>query len=65
MLSWIGNFFNVTLPGAVTVDVVKGYYVIKSEREDGRTRAFMTLLIDRFVGLFGLVAMAFFALSIK
>ena len=62
MLTWIGNFFNVTLPGAVTGDVVKGYYVIRSEREDGRTRAFMTLLIDRFVGLFGLVAMAFCAL---
>ena len=65
MLTWIGNFFNVTLPGAVTGDVVKGYYVIKSEREDGRTRAFMTLLIDRFVGLFGLVTMAFCALIIN
>ncbi|MDP7139453.1 MAG: lysylphosphatidylglycerol synthase transmembrane domain-containing protein [SAR324 cluster bacterium] len=62
LLTWIGNFFNTTLPGAITGDVVKGYYVIRSEREEGRTRAFMTLLIDRFVGLFGLVVMAFIAL---
>ena len=53
LLTWIGNFFNTTLPGAITGDVVKGYYVIRSEKEEGRTRAFMTLLIDRFVGLFG------------
>ena len=62
LLTWIGNFFNTTLPGAVTGDVVKGYYVIKAQHEEGRTRAFMTLLIDRFVGLFGLIMMAFLAL---
>ena len=62
VLTWIGNFFNTTLPGAVTGDVVKGYYVIKAQQEEGRTRAFMTLLIDRFVGLFGLIVMAFLAL---
>ena len=62
VLTWSGNFFNTTLPGAVTGDVVKGYYVIKAQQEEGRTRAFMTLLIDRFVGLFGLIVMAFLAL---
>ncbi len=62
LLTWIGNFFNTTLPGAVTGDVVKGFYVIKAQKEEGRTRAFMTLLIDRFVGLFGLIVMAFIAL---
>jgi uncharacterized membrane protein YbhN (UPF0104 family) len=62
LLTWIGNFFNTTLPGAVTGDVVKGYYVIRAQQAEGRTRAFMTLLIDRFVGLFGLIVMAFTAL---
>ncbi len=62
LLTWIGNFFNTTLPGAVTGDVVKGYYVIKAQKEEGRTRALMTLVIDRFVGLFGLIVMAFIAL---
>jgi len=62
LLTWIGNFFNTTLPGAVTGDVVKGYYVIKAQQKEGRTRALMTLLIDRIVGLFGLIVMAFLAL---
>ncbi len=61
-LTWIGNFFNTTLPGAVTGDLVKGYYVVKANQEKERTRAFITLIIDRFVGLFGLVIMAFFSL---
>lgn len=65
ILTWIGNFFNATLPGAVTGDVVKGYYVIKAQHEEGRTRAFMTLLIDRIVGLFGLIVMAFLALVLN
>ena len=65
ILTWIGNFFNTTLPGAVTGDVVKGYYVIKAQQEEGRTPAFMTLLIDRFVGLFGLIVMAFLALVLN
>ena len=65
ILTWIGNFFNTTLPGAVTGDFVKGYYVIKEQKEEGRTRAFMTLLIDRFVGLFGMIVMAFFALILN
>ena len=55
LLTWIGNFFNTTLPGAVTGDVIKGYYVIKAQKEEGRTPALMTLLIDRFVGLSGLI----------
>ena len=62
-LTWIGNFFNTTLPGAVTGDFVKGYYVVKANQEKERTRAFITLIIDRFVGLFGLVIMAFFSLA--
>ena len=65
LLTWIGNFFNTTLPGAVTGDVVKGYYVIKTQKEEGRTRAVMTLLIDRFIGLFGLIVMAFIALVLN
>ena len=62
LLTWIGNFFNTALPGAVSGDVVKGYYIIRSQRKEGKTPAFTTVLIDRFVGLFGLIVMAFFAL---
>jgi len=62
LLTWIGNFFNVTLPGAVSGDFVKGYYIIRSQEKEGKTPAATTLLIDRFIGLFGLIVMAFFAL---
>ncbi|MBF0276833.1 MAG: flippase-like domain-containing protein [SAR324 cluster bacterium] len=62
LLCWIGNFFNMALPGAVSGDFVKGYYIIRSQEKEGKTPAATTLLIDRFVGLFGLIVMAFFAL---
>ena len=62
LLTWIGNFFNTALPGAVSGDVVKGYYIIRAQEKEGKTPAFTTVLIDRFVGLFGLIVMAFFAL---
>ncbi|MED5515924.1 MAG: lysylphosphatidylglycerol synthase transmembrane domain-containing protein [SAR324 cluster bacterium] len=65
ILTWIGNFFNTSLPGAVTGDVVKGYYVIKAQQKEGRTRAFMTLIIDRFIGVFGLIVMAFLSLVLN
>jgi len=61
-LTWIGNFFNTTLPGAVTGDLVKGYYIVKLDSSEGKTKALMTLIIDRATGLFGLIVMAFFAL---
>lgn len=65
LLTWIGNFFNVTLPGAVAGDILKGYYIMRLCREESTARIFTTLLIDRFVGLFGLIAMAFFALLLN
>jgi len=62
LLTWIGNFFNTTLPGAVSGDLIKGYYLFKLDRGEGKTKAAMTLVIDRATGLFGLIVMAFFAL---
>jgi glycosyltransferase 2 family protein len=62
LLTWIGNFFNTTLPGAVSGDFVKGYYVIKANNNEEKTKAFMTLIIDRFTGLFGLIVLAFMTL---
>ena len=62
ILTWIGNFFNTTLPGAVSGDFIKGYYIIKANQNKERTKAFMTLIIDRFSGLFGLIVLAFITL---
>ena len=61
-LTWIGNFFNTTLPGSVSGDFVKGFYIVKANRKGEKTKAFTTLIIDRFTGMFGLIVMAFVAL---
>ena len=65
LLTWIGNFFNVTLPGAVSGDLVKGFYIIRQQEEGSeKTKVFTSLIIDRFVGLFGLIVMAFVAMML-
>jgi uncharacterized protein (TIRG00374 family) len=62
-LTMIGVFFNTALPGAVSGDVVKGYYVVRKQPSGrGRIKAFTTLLIDRILGMSGLVVVAFFSM---
>jgi glycosyltransferase 2 family protein len=64
-LTWIGIFFNSTLPGSISGDVVKGVYVVKAVGANIKTKTFMTMFIDRFTGLFGLIVMSFSALIIN
>lgn len=62
-LSMIGVFFNTAIPGAVSGDVVKGYYVVRQQpNQRGRIKAFTTLLMDRLLGLSALVCVAFVAM---
>lgn len=53
-LTLIGNFFNIALPGAVSGDFVKAFYVGK-EVEGQRARSFGSILFDRVAGLSALV----------
>ncbi len=53
-LTFIGNFFNLALPGAVSGDFVKAFYVAK-ETDGRRGRVFGTILFDRVMGLSALV----------
>ncbi len=53
---FIGQFFNSFMPGACGGDVVRMYYVVR-EAPDKRTEAASTVLVDRAIGLF--VVMAF------
>jgi len=53
-LSFIGNFFNIALPGAVSGDLIKAYYLGK-EVSGNRGRAFGAILFDRVAGLSALV----------
>lgn len=57
-LTMIGNFFNTVLPGAVTGDVMKGYYLVSQYKEYGRTKGAFSLILDRILGLCGLICMA-------
>jgi hypothetical protein len=62
-LTWIGIFFNTALPGAVSGDVVKGYYIVRKQADGkGKIKAFTTLLLDRLLGLSALVIVSFVAM---
>lgn len=61
--SLIGNFFNVALPGAVSGDLVKAFYIGK-EVEGKRARSFGAILFDRVVGVSALVMVSAGALSV-
>ena len=54
-LTWIGHFFNMVFPGAVSGDAVKMYYVghlAPTRREE----AWTTVLADRVIGMVALVS---------
>ncbi len=60
-LGLVGNFFNVLIPGAVSGDFVKAYY-IGNEISGKRAQAFGSILFDRIVGLSALVVVSAVAL---
>lgn len=62
-LSLIGNFFNIALPGAVSGDFVKAFYIGK-EIQGQRSRAFGSILFDRVAGLSALVLVSAGALTL-
>lgn len=53
-LGLVGVFFNTFLPGSIGGDLLKAYFIARENRER-KTRAVATVLIDRALGLFGLV----------
>ncbi len=55
-LSMVGCFFNYCMPGTTGGDVVKAYYA--AARSERRADSIMSVLIDRVVGLLGLVLLA-------
>lgn len=62
-LTFIGNFFNISLPGAVSGDFVKAFYVGR-EVHGKRARAFGSILFDRVAGLSALVLLSTGALAV-
>lgn len=53
--NWIGMFFNSVLPGSVSGDIVKVFYLKQLDKGLSNRFLFASVLIDRFVGLFGLI----------
>lgn len=54
-ISWIGQFFSSVLPGSVSGDLVKILYVQKFDQTLSKQFLFASILIDRVMGLFGLI----------
>jgi glycosyltransferase 2 family protein len=55
-LGLVGYFFNIFLPGAVGGDLVKAAFIAREQKR--RTVAVSTVLMDRAIGLLGLIAIA-------
>ena len=62
-LTFIGFFFNNFMPTAVGGDIVKAYYVHKQTRQTAKS--FIAVFMDRFIGLFSFLLLAFVALIIS
>jgi uncharacterized protein (TIRG00374 family) len=53
VLNLVGAFYNAFMPGTTGGDLIKAYYAAK--QTDHRTRAVLSVLIDRVIGLMALI----------
>ena len=53
-LQLTGFFFNTVMPGAVGGDLVKAGYVIKDNKDKSKASVFMTIFLDRLIGMAGI-----------
>lgn len=61
--NWIGLFFNAVLPGSVSGDIVKIFYVKELDKNLSKRFLLASVVIDRIIGLFGLIfLLGFFSL---
>jgi uncharacterized membrane protein YbhN (UPF0104 family) len=56
LLGFIGNVFNLVIPGAVGGDLIKAAYLLRMEIK--KTQAIASMVIDRILGLLGLFVLA-------
>jgi uncharacterized protein (TIRG00374 family) len=56
LLGFIGNVFNLVIPGAVGGDLIKAAYLARMHIK--KTQAIASMIIDRIVGLLGLFILA-------
>ncbi len=60
-LSFIGLFFNLAMPGSVGGDVLKAYYITR-EYPHAKLKVATSVLVDRLVGLYSIILLAFIAI---
>ena len=53
--NWIGLFFNSVLPGSVSGDLVKIFYIQRLNKKLTKKFLLLTVLTDRIIGLSGLI----------
>lgn len=53
--NWIGMFFSSILPGAVTGDFIKLYYIKKHDKSFTKVFLVTAIMLDRILGLLGLL----------
>lgn len=63
-LALIGQFFNLFVPGGVGGDLIKMYY-LKKESKERFPEAVLTVLLDRIIGLVGLLLVALLAIALS
>jgi uncharacterized protein (TIRG00374 family) len=56
LLGFIGNLFNLVIPGAVGGDLIKAAYLVRMRVN--KTQAIASMVIDRILGLLGLFILA-------
>ena len=56
LLGFIGNVFNLVIPGAVGGDLIKAAYLVRMHVK--KTQAIASMVIDRILGLLGLFILA-------
>jgi uncharacterized membrane protein YbhN (UPF0104 family) len=56
-INWIGLFFNTVLPGMVSGDLVKIFYVRSEEKALSKRFLLASVFVDRIIGLFSLISL--------
>jgi len=64
-LHMTGLFFSSLLPGGAGGDLVKGYYVYRTQRDGRKALALTSVLMDRAVGVYGLVLMGMIVIALN
>lgn len=64
-LNLIGIFFNTVMPGVVGGDLVKAIYVCKGQKRSDKMSVFLTILLDRIIGLVALFFISLVAILLN